>query len=221
MMPGLVSRAHAGSPEAVARRRFGLWSLVVFVLLLPPWWLWGADILLAMLRPLAAVALQAVGLTGQITTGPDGAWVVGTPLTQGGQPVTYTVPHTALRRLVLGFPLAIAFLTAPPRTLQPIRAVVVSLVVLTMVFLASLAALIWGDLAAQLNPELATTRHDSLASLDQPPLHPVLSQVAIVGRYVGMSIAPLIAAILLWAALNPRGRALVMDDTTLKAQDEA
>lgn len=220
-MLGLLSKDNAGSPEAVARRRFGLWSLIVFILLLPPWWLWGADMLLSVLRPLVAWASPVVGLTGEITVNGDGAWIIGTPLTQAGQPMTYSVPHTALRRLLLGFPLAIAFLTAPPRTRQPIRAAVVSVIVLTLIFFASVAALIWGDLAAQLNPELATVRHDSMVSLDQPPLHPVLSQIAIVGRYIGMSIAPLIAAILLWAGLNPQGRALVMDDTTLQARDEA
>ena len=40
----------AKTPEEAARRRFGLWSLGMFVLLLPPWWLWGAD--------LAAMALR-------------------------------------------------------------------------------------------------------------------------------------------------------------------
>lgn len=220
-MAALFSKLQSGTPESQARRAFGLWSLIVFILLLPPWWLWGADLLLTALRPLAGVFLALVGLSGDISTSANGDWLIGTKLTQAGAAVTYTVPHTALRRLALGFPLALAFLSVPPRTERPLRALVVSVVVLILVFLASLACLIWGDLASQLNPELATVRHATEAGLDQPPLHPILSQIAIVGRYIAMSIAPLIAAILLWAGLNAKGRALLMEDTTLKAAEEA
>ncbi|MCO8029141.1 hypothetical protein NI454_04120 [Brevundimonas diminuta] len=215
-MTGWLQTLGARTPEEAARRRFGLWSLVMFLLLLPPWWLWGADLATAALRPLASLVFPIFGLSGEIITRADGGWGVGTRLTSDGAPVVYEVAHTAIRRLLLGVPLAVAFLTAPPRTDRPLKAAVVTAAVLTALFLLSLVCLIWGELAAQLNPELAPRSAGALSSLDQPPLHPIAAQVAIVGRYVGMSVAPLIAAILLWAALNPKGRSVVMADDSLK-----
>ena len=207
----------AKSPEEAARRRFGLWSLGMFVLLLPPWWLWGADLAATMVRPLAGLMFQLFGLTGQITATPQGGWVIGTHLTSGGLPVNYDVAQSAIRRLLLGFPLALAFLSAPPRTVHPLKAAGVTVVVLTLLFILSLAALIWGDLAAQLNPALAPPSAGGRRALDQPPLPALLAQIAIVGRYIGMSVAPLIAAVVLWAALNPTGRSVIMADDSLKS----
>jgi hypothetical protein len=76
----------AKTPEEAARRRFGLWSLGMFVLLLPPWWLWGADLAAAALRPLAGLVFGLFGLTGEVSAAPGGGWVVGTGLTSGGVP---------------------------------------------------------------------------------------------------------------------------------------
>lgn len=206
--------------HAKARRRFGLWSFIVFILLLPPWWLWGADMVAAALRPLTGLALRLFGLTGDISVLANGDWSLGTHLTRQGQPVDYMVTQINLRKLLLGFPLALAFLSAPPRTPRPLRAAIISLAVLVVVFILSLACAIWGDLAANLNPALATAKAQMAGGLDQAPLHPILAQIAIVGRYVGMTIAPLIAAILLWAALNPVGRALLMDEAGLREEAE-
>ena len=206
----------ARTPEEAARRRFGLWSLGMFILLLPPWWLWGADLAAMGLRPLAGLVFRLFGLTGEVGVAADGGWSVGTRLTSGGVPTTYEVSQSALRRLLLGFPLALAFLTAPPRTSRPVRAAVVSLVALTLLFALSATSLIWGDLAAQLNPALAPPSSGVRQALDQPPLPALLAQIAIIGRYIGMSVAPLIAAVLLWAALNPAGRSVIMDDNSLK-----
>ncbi|HEY1072627.1 exosortase H-associated membrane protein [Brevundimonas sp.] len=205
----------AKTPEEAARRRFGLWSLGMFILLLPPWWLWGADLAAAGLRPLAGLVFRLFGLTGEISAA-DGGWAVGTHLTSGGVPITYDVAQTAIRRLLLGFPLALAFLTAPPRTTRPLKAAAVTIAALTLLFILSLASLIWGDLAAQLNPALAPPSAGARAPLDQPPLPAVVAQIAIIGRYIGMSVAPLIAAVLLWAALNPAGRSVIMADDSLK-----
>ncbi|MGO4409750.1 MULTISPECIES: exosortase H-associated membrane protein [unclassified Brevundimonas] len=207
----------APTPEEAARRRFGLWSLGMFILLLPPWWLWGADLAAAGLRPVAGLVFRLLGLTGEISLAADGGWTVGTRLTSGGVPVNYDVAQTAIRRLLLGFPLAVAFLTAPPRTPHPLKAAVVTTLVLTLLFTLSLTALIWGDLAAQLNPALAPPSAGGAPPLDQPPLPAIVAQIAIIGRYIGMSVAPLIATVLLWAALNPAGRSVVMADDSLKS----
>lgn len=207
----------ARTPEEAARRRFGLWSLGLFVLVLPLWWLWGADLFATALRPLAGLVFRLFGLSGEIAVLADGGWSVGTHLTSGGVPVSYDVPHTSLRRLLLGFPLALAFLTAPPRTPNPLKAAGVTVVVLTLLFILSLVSLIWGDLAAQLNPALAPPSADARQALDQPALHPIVAQIAIIGRYIGMSVAPLVAAVVLWAALNPAGRSVIMADDSLKS----
>lgn len=207
----------ARTPEEAARRRFGLWSLGMFILLLPPWWLWGADLAATALRPLAGLVFRLFGLTGEVGTAANGGWIVGTHLTSGGVPVNYDLAETQLRRLLLGFPLALAFLTAPPRTTRPIKAAVVTIAVLTLLFTLSLTALIWGDLAAQLNPALAPPSAGVRQALDQPPLPAILAQIAIIGRYIGMSVAPLIAAVVLWGALNPAGRSVIMADDSLKS----
>lgn len=207
----------ARTAEEAARRRFGLWSLGMFVLVLPFWWLWGADLFAAALRPLAGLVFRLFGLSGEIAVLADGSWSVGTRLTSSGVPVSYEAPPTSLRRLLLGFPLALAFLTAPPRTPKPLKAAAVTIVVLTLLFILSLASLIWGDLAAQLNPALAPASAGARQTLDQPPLHPILAQIAIIGRYIGMSVAPLIVAVVLWGALNPAGRSVIMADDCLKS----
>lgn len=207
----------ARTPEEAARRRFGLWSLGMFILLLPPWWLWGADLAAMGLRPLAGLVFRLFGLTGEVGVSADAGWSVGTRLTSGGVPTTYEVTQSALRRLLLGFPLALAFLTAPPRTPRPIRAAVIAVAALTLLFILSVTSLIWGDLAAQLNPALAPPSSGVRQALDQPPLPALVAQIAIIGRYIGMSVAPLIAAVLLWAALNPAGRSVIMADDTLKS----
>lgn len=206
----------ARTPEEAARRRFGLWSMVAFVLILPPWWLWGADLAATALRPLTGLVFRLFGLTGEISVNADGGWVVGTNLTSGGAPVNYDLAQTAIRRLLLGFPLALAFLTAPPRTTRPLRAAGVTIIALALLFALSLTSLIWGDLAAQLNPALAAPSAGARQALDQPPLPAILAQIAIIGRYIGMSVAPLIAAVVLWAGLNPAGRSVVMADDSLK-----
>lgn len=73
-MAGWLQTLGARTPEEAARRRFGLWSLVMFLLLLPPWWLWGADLATAALRPLAGLVFPIFGLSGEIITRSDGGW---------------------------------------------------------------------------------------------------------------------------------------------------
>ena len=215
-MAAWLNTLGARTPEEAARRRFGLWSAIVFIFVLPPWWLWGADLAAACLRPLAALVFRLFGLTGEIGITASGGWTVGTDLTRNGAPIDYELAEAQLRRLLLGFPLALAFLTAPPRTARPFKAAVITIAVMSLLFALSLTSLIWGDLAAQLNPALASPSSGVRQALDQPPLPPILAQIAIIGRYIGMSVAPLIAAVVLWGALNPAGRSVIMADDSLK-----
>jgi hypothetical protein len=193
----------ARTPEEVDRRRFGVWVGLALIVILPVWWFGGADIVIRGLMPVAAVVLGVFGLEGGITAGADGAWIVSTalPLADGSGTLDYTVAREVLRRLMLGVPLFVAFMIAPPRAERPVRGFLIGAGVLVLLFLLSLTAFLWGEL----NPALAPGGVSAI-QLAGEPLHPMLAQIAIVGRYIGMSVAPLVASIILWAVLNPRGR---------------
>jgi hypothetical protein len=197
----------ARTPEEVDRRRFGVWVGLALIVILPVWWFGGADIVIRGLMPVAAVVLGVFGLEGGITAGADGAWIVSTalPLADGSGTLDYTVAREVLRRLMLGVPLFVAFMIAPPRAERPVRGFLIGAGVLVLLFLLSLTAFLWGELAPMLNPALAPGGVSAI-QLAGEPLHPMLAQIAIVGRYIGMSVAPLVASIILWAVLNPRGR---------------
>lgn len=166
--------------------------------------MWGADLAVIALRPLAALAGALFGFTG-IDVGADGGWVIGTRLTAEGAPFSLPLTTETLRRLLLGAPLTAAFLLAPPRPARPWRALAIAAPVLAVVFALSIVLVAWGEMAPMLNPALASASLMVTAQLDQPPLHPLVAQVAIVGRYVALSIVPLLTALILWAALNPFG----------------
>ena len=201
----LMARFAARTPEEAARRRFGLWAGASLIILLPLWWMWGADIVAGVLRPLVGLVLGLFGLTGRITVVDGGDWSIGTRLSQAGQALDYPVAKENLRRLLLGFPLLLAFLLAPPRPHKPWLAMGISIVVLSLVFAVCVAMTVWGSLAPMLSPDLAGAGVTITGRLDQPPLNPFAAQVVIIGRYVAQSIAPLLTALILWATLNPAG----------------
>lgn len=196
----------ARTPEEADRRRFGVWAGLALVVILPVWWFVGADILISGLRPVANLVLNLSGLKGGILSDANG-WIISTDLrlADGSGKLDCNIPQELLRRWLLGVPLFMAFMIAPPRAERPVRGVLVGAVVLLVLFLLSLTAFCWGEIAPMLNPALAPAGKATIR-LAGEPLHPILAQIAIVGRYVGMSVAPLIASTLLWAVLNPRGR---------------
>lgn len=198
------SRLVARTPEEAARRRFGIWAGLSLIVLLPLWWMWGADIVAGLLRPLIGVFLGFLGMTGRITVA-DGDWLIGTRLTQAGQALEYPVAKENLRRLLLGFPLVAAFLIAPPRVERPWRAAGISIAVLCLVFAVCVMMTVWGGLAPMLSPDLAGAAMTVTARPDQPPLPGFVSQIVIVGRAIALSVATLITALILWASLNPAG----------------
>ncbi len=208
----MFDRLRPGSPEEAARRRFGLWALVALIILLPLWWIWGADLAAAALRPLASLVMRLFGLSGEIQVMPDGGWAVGTGLTRAGQPMVFPVPQEVLRRLLLGVPLVAAFLIAPPRPARPLRVVLICGIVLALLFTLSLTGVVWGELARQMNPEPAGVGPAVTAAFDQPALHPLLERIAVLARYLALSVAPLLIAVILWASLNRAGfRTLVAE----------
>ena len=208
----------AKTPEEEARRRFGLWALGALIVLLPLWWWIGADLAAAVLRPIAAFVLQIFGLNGKIAAMPDGGWGIGTHLAQAGGTYVYGMPHEVVKRLLLGVPLFAAFMIAPPRTDRPVRAALIGLGVIVVLFLLSIAAVVWGEIAPMLNPALATEPGDRLIGA---PLNPIGAQVAIVGRYLALSVAPLILAVVTWAAVNPAGRETLLGALSEEKAEEA
>ena len=211
--PSLRQRLAAQTPEEADRRRFGLWALSALIVLLPLWWFLGADLAAAALRPLASAVLGLFGLTGGIAIGPDHSWMISTglPLADGsGRDLVYGVTDHTVRRLLVSVPLFLAFMIAPPRTDRPVRAVLIGLAVLVVLFLASLTAFVWGEIAPMLNPALAGYGTEGTQRVAAPPLSPLAAQVALIGRYLALSVAPLIVTVVLWAALNPRGRAALL-----------
>lgn len=212
-MSGWREVIRAKTPEEQTRRRFGVWALGALIVLLPLWWWIGADLAAAVLRPVAAVVLQAFGLNGEIGARADGGWDIGTNIAQNGRDYVYGMPHEVVKRLLLGVPLFAAFMIAPPRTDRPVRAALIGIGVIVVLFLLSVAAVVWGEIAPMLNPALAT--QPGGARLVGEPLNPLASQIAIVGRYLALSVAPLILAVVTWAAVNPAGR-----ETLLGGLDE-
>ena len=207
--PGWRERFAARTPEEADRRRFGLWVLIALILLLPPWWMWGADLAAAGLRPLAGLTLWLFGMTGEISVGAEGGWGVATGLELAdgsGNTLRYPVSQEVLRRLLLGAPLFAAFMIAPPRSERRWRAALIGLIVLAVLFVLSLTAFVWGEIAPMLNPDLAPAGSSPGPLLAAPPLHPLAAQVALIARYLAISVAPLIVSVVLWAVLNPRGR---------------
>lgn len=186
-------------------RRFALWCAVVLLVSLPPWWLWGADAAAIALAPVTRGVMMLFGLKGLSVV--DGDWLVRTGLlTDGGGELMFPVARDTVRRLLLGAPLFFAFMIAPPRAPRPWRAAVIGLAILTLVFALSVTAYVWGELAQLLNPGLAPAGQATAIRLVAAPLHPAAAQVALIGRYVSMSVLPLLTAVLLWAGLNPAGR---------------
>ena len=204
----------ARTPEEAARRRFGLWALGALIVLLPFWWWLGADATAWVLRPVLGLVLKLFGLTGEIRVLDSGDWVLGTRLHRpDGQAYWQPISHENIRRMMVGVPIYLAFLIAPPRAERPVRALGLGLLALAVVYFVSMALVAWGQMAPLLNPALAAT--PPALRLMEAPLHPMAAQVVLVGRYVGLTVAPLVAAIIAWAILNPKGR-----DTLLGGLDE-
>jgi len=170
----------------------------------------GADLAAAGLRPLVEILARLFGLGGTITAS-EGGWSVATGLTRGGQPVDYALASDVVRRMLLGVPLTAALLLAPPRARPGWKGVAISIVTLAIVFALSIVGYVWGELTPLLNPDRAGGA-PSGAPLDQPPLSAVGAQVAVLARYIGFAVAPLVTAVILWASFSPLARRTLLGD---------
>lgn len=212
-MTGLIDRLKASSPEETGRRRFGVWALVALIVFLPLWWIWGAEAVAAILRPVAALVSGLFGLPGQISAAAHGDWAVATGLARADGAGDYVLVLTGgeLRRFLLSFPFFAALMIAPPRSEKLWLSALIGVACLAALFVGSVVLYVWGSLAPLLNPALAPDP-TAASVLVTDPLHPALAQVALIGRYVSFTIAPLFAALVLWACLNPRGRLALLGE---------
>lgn len=201
------------SSEGAARRRFGLWALAALVIYLPIWWFWGADLAAAALRPVTGAVFAIFGLSGTIEPLPNAGWSVhtGIPLADGSGTFALQMGSNETRRFLLTLPIFAALMSAPPFAPRPVRAAVIGVLIAFLVFVIAMTLYVWGNLAAVLNPDLSPDPNAAIR-LAAAPLHPFLAQVSIIGRYVGMTIAPLLTPILLWAWLNPPGRIALLGE---------
>lgn len=199
------------------QKRFVAWAAVTLIVVLPAWWLWGADAVAALLRPVVGFALSLTGLPGGVEAGEGWRVETGFAVRDSGAPFSLELSQDVLRRLLLGFPLYLAFLLAPPRTDRPLRALVAGLVLLSGVFVVSATALAWGQLAPLLDPALAPAGTIPGPALTGAPLHPAAAQAALMGRYLGLSVLPLATAVVLWAIVNPAGRRTMIGE--IEARD--
>lgn len=205
--PAWHARFAARTPEEADRRRFGLWALAALIVLLPLWWLFGADLAAALLRPVASGVLGLFGLGGGVRVGEDGGWIVGTGLAMHGETGAFdlNLSRELVRRLFLGVPLFAAFMIAPPHAARPWRAALIGAVGMAVLFLVSLVLVCWGEIAPLLDPDLPASRATAVRPAGEP-LAPLVAQVVLIGRYLALSAAPLAVAVILWAVLNPAGR---------------
>lgn len=211
-MTGLMLRLKASTREEAERRRFGIWSLVALVVLLPLWWMWGADLVTTVLRIPMEWTFRLFGLAGETRPGEAGGWMVATGLTeQSGKSMWLALKAEELRRFLLSFPFFFALMAAPPRAARPWTAMLIGSAALTALFMISVPLYVWGTLAPLLNPGLSPDPSGA-AQLVDGPLHPLLAQIVLIGRYIGITIAPFFAAMVLWATLNPEGRTALMGD---------
>ena len=190
-------------PAAADRRRFALWAAGALLVLLPLWWWLGAGAAAAILRPVAGAVSQIAGL-GPIQSVAEG-WAVRTPYTGGGAAYTHLMADHQVKRLLLSVPVLLALLLAPPRARLSWRAALACVVVLVLVFAVSPTLVAYGELAGMLDPAKARFQ---TGRLDQPPLPGLVAQAVILGRYISLTITPLLAPIILWAVVNPHARAL-------------
>lgn len=211
-MAGILGPLKASTPEEAQRRRFGLWTLIALLILLPLWWIWGADLLAEILRPLSTLMFRLFGLPGDARALDAGGWMVSTGLTKKtGGDLALILQAEELRRFLLSFPFFFALMIAPPRAEYSWKAILVGSAILIALFQISVPLYVWGTLAPLLNPALSPNPA-AVSELIDSPLNPLFAQVALIGRYIGITIAPFFAAVVLWAVLNPRGRTKLMGE---------
>lgn len=202
--------AQSRRPHSVFRRwlvRLALWLLSLCVLW---WWLGGSDWYLRMLSLLADATLPhwVFDDVQEIVWWGNQNWQVRTQLRIVNTPESLVVFLTKdrLTHIVLGFPLLWALLlaTTGPKKLR----LVLGTLLLTVLSLLGVAAHLWAYLAVVLNHR-ASVIDENLV----PPAFTVMAtaypdwlfHLSSFAYYLAAIVVPLIAPVLIWVLLCPRG----------------
>lgn len=200
-----------------ARRRDPVlrWLTLLILWLLPlsaAWWLGGAEWALRLLRVLAGSILPHCFPQGvsEIVLQADQSWKVRTGLAiQGEFPAAmaiFFVDKTILLRIVMGFPLLWALLLATPGS--RLKRIAWGTLLLGGLSLLGIGMHVWALMAVMLNHQ-ASLIDESLVpppfrvSVDSYPEW--LFHLSGFAHYLAVLIMPVIAPVLIWVMLCPRG----------------
>ena len=216
----MTLKAHLATP----RGQFLSTAMAALVPLLVVWWM-GAGVMIDLLRPGASWLASQLHLAQSISSTPTHDWLVETGLDRasGSQVGAVVIPLGVgeLRRLLLGFPLILALILAPPRD-RPVRTALIGCAVLVVVFWFSACSLIFNSVAVIVNHRASLI----MDTVPPPPFtvtQPALSETAFflsgLGMYIAMTVLPLALPIGLWAGMNRSGRAVLMGPSETEDMD--
>ena len=204
-----MNRAHR-------RNAFRHWLIRLVIWLVPLsaawWWLGAAEWSLHILRPVANGLLPHVFAQGvsELVQQGDGAWKVRTGLVAIGtvppQNAVMSLPLTELLRTVMGFPLTWALLLATPGS--RLKRLVLGTLLIGAVSLLGIAAHIWASLAVMVNHRASIIDSGMVPPpflVSGEPFPEWAFQVSGFAHYLAALITPIVAPVIIWLALCPRG----------------
>lgn len=200
-----------------ARRRNPVrrWLMHLILWLLPlsvAWWLGGAEWALRLLRVLADSILPHCFTQGvsEIVLQADQSWKVRTGLAiQDQLPVSmaiFFVDKTILMRIVMGFPLMWALLLATPGSW--LKRIAWGTLLLGGISLLGISLNMWATLAVMFNHQASFIDTNLLPPPFRVAVAPYpewLLHLSVFAHYLVILIVPIIAPILIWVMLCPRG----------------
>jgi hypothetical protein len=191
------------------------WLILLILWLLPltaAWWLGGAEWALRLLRVLADSILPHCFPQGvsEIVLQADQSWKVRTGLTiQGEFPAAmaiFFVDKTTLLRIVMGFPLLWALLLATPGS--RLKRIAWGTLLLGGVSLLGISANMWAMIAVMFNHQASLIDESLVPPPFQVSVDPYpewLFHLSTFAHYLAVLIVPVIAPVLIWVMLCPRG----------------
>jgi hypothetical protein len=214
-------RAHIATP----RGRFAATAAAALIPLLALWWL-GSGMMIDLLRPGADWLAGQLHLSDSIVSSPSHDWRVDTGLERasgrevGG--VLTPLPADELRRLLLGFPLFLALVIAPPR-FRPARTAAIGVAVLVVVFWVSACSLLFNSVAVIVNHRsslIMDTIPPPPFTVTRPPFSETAFFLSGLGMYLALQVVPLALPVLLWAGLNRAGRDQLLSNRRVEPQSD-
>jgi hypothetical protein len=204
-----------------ARYRFAFFVLAGLIPLMIGWW-FVVDDLVAVLRPAVAWLVHLLlPIRDLLPSEKGGGWIAQTSLEvtagkweAGRQEANFPVDGYLLRRYLVAWPFFFALALAPPRAPRLWRILLVGFAVLALLFILSAAALVFVDVTVLVNH--APSPADRVQFVP-PPFYVAAPHygdaaffLAALAFYIASYVLPLLAPVLLWIALNPIPRRLVL-----------